>query len=134
MCVSFYFKGLTVPCYWTAAEPTLTQPAWRNYNVKSWGRRLEIGAFLRSPGPFIKTVVPTGKLYLPGAQSGLLIQTQKILLCQRSKTQMPIGVRSLTNRAATTRQQSIVTNQELGTHSHHIFRAFQEEPTILIFI
>lgn len=82
----------------------------------------------------MQAVVPTDKLYLPGAQSGLLIQSQKILLCQRSKTQMPIGVRSLTDRAATIQQQSTVTKQELGTHSHHIFRAVQEEPTILIFI
>lgn len=37
---------------------------------------------------------------------------------------MPIGARSLTDRAATTQHQPIVTKQELGTHSHHIFRVF----------
>lgn len=40
------------------------------------------------------------------------------------KTQMPIGARSLTDRAATTQHQPIVTKQELGTRSHHIFRIF----------
>lgn len=37
---------------------------------------------------------------------------------------MPIGARSLIDRAATAQHQSIVTKQELGTHSHHIFRVF----------